>query len=131
MFDDPKKELHRLEQELLAAEEEYMQESALDAEDDLADILSLLEEEAPEAETPVREQPRRDFRQPRELKFGNGFRDLSDELLEEDNSADLARRSKLVEDRPREKGIKGLVILACLETLAILGLGLWWLLWLM
>ena len=95
MFDDPRRELDRLQRELLAEEE---------AEDDLADILALLEEDEPDC---------REYR-------------------EDDDWAvyrDYGRRPE--EKKTKEKGLRGLVILACLELLGILGILGWWMVWLM
>ena len=122
MFDDPKKELRRLQEELLAEEaqeeEQWYEEDLYDPEedmdDDLADIRALLEDDTADDE----ELSHRNSGRSR--TFSNGYRDYSQELLEEeDPSAFFAEDSGGYHKKPREKGIRGLVILA------------WWLIWLL
>ena len=109
MFDDPKKDLKWLEQQLLAQEqsqEEPEEEDWLELE--LQEVRTLLEPQR-------RSQP--------EDVFG---------FLEEDVEEEVpivpsyGRRHKR-----KEKGLGGLVFLACAELLAIAALLIWWSLWLL
>lgn len=110
MFDDPKGDLKRMEQELLSREDE----SWLDRE--LADARRLLEEEEPDGD----ESFFRDFSQDHPGSVTNNDRvdvDLdaySDDLLE-------------APPVKREKGIRGLLILIVLELLGIASIGVYWL----
>ena len=150
MFDDPKRELNRLQRELLAEEEQ---------DDDLADILAMLEEAEPEAAYEEDFVP-----EPLHRNYANGYggkirnyandygrsmtRDLRPEEEEPDYEEYWEDDDRMVctddgdgDDRavyrdygrkkPKEKGIRGLVMLACLELLAIIGILGWWMLWLM
>ena len=106
MFDDPKEELRRLQQRLLAEEDREEPESD---EDWLEDAPCDEEEEEPE-EPPVR-------------NYANGYgkarnRDRAD--------LDLEDYSEEVYHAPREKGVGGLVALACLELLGIAALAFYW-----
>lgn len=110
MFDDPKQDLKRMEQELLSQEDDGW----LDRE--LADARRLLDEEEPDED----EAFFRDFSETCPGAVTNNDRvdvDLdaySDELL----------------DAPpvkREKGIRGLLILIVLELLGIAAIGVYWL----
>ena len=102
MFDNPKKELERLEQQLLAAEaadteedfEELYEEEyeVFDAEDD--ELMELLGRSA-------------------------GFDSQSDELYDMEENRYAAP--------PKKKGIRGLLMIACLEAIAIIALAVWWL----
>ena len=102
MFDNPKKELERLEQQLLAAE-------AADEEGDLED---LYEEEYDD--------------------FGAEDEELM-ELLGRSAGfdADIQEDYTMDEDRyvapNKKKGIRGLLVIACLEAIAIIALAAWWL----
>ena len=131
MFDNPRRELEWLEEELLAAEEEEVPEeddeeyydedflsdgSHQDLEDDwLEDVEALLGPEEPDAPSrPVRRRknPAVDF--PRAV--------YDDEELDES--------AAVFDDDPPPKGIGGLVFLAILEVLGILAVVGWWLKWL-
>ncbi len=102
MFDDPKKELQFLEEELLRSEEKdeeferfYSEIYAEFGDHSQEDLLK---------DNPAAEQPQRPQRTP-----------YTDD-------------TRYVPAPPKKKGIKGLVILACLETLGIVGVVLWWVL---
>ncbi len=99
MFDDPKRNLERIQRELLAAEEEY------EADDDLMDVLEILrrDEKRPASRYDCNWQE--DWEEPEEVVYRQPVR--------------------------REKGIRGLVLLACLELLGILLIGGWWMLWIL
>ncbi|MBQ8834777.1 MAG: hypothetical protein IJ001_07630 [Oscillospiraceae bacterium] len=156
MFDDPRRELNRLQRELLAEEE--FDEAYEDEE--LADILAMLEErDEPEETEPLyrnyangyggkirnyandygravtrqlaEEEPEPDYEEYWEDDDRMVYADEDDE---DDRAVyrDYGRKpAKKAKKEPREKGVRGLVILACLEMLAILGILGWWTIWLM
>ena len=119
MFDDPKKELQELEDQLLAAEDD--QETA---DLDTAEFEKLYDEILEEFGPGKASQPEPDA--PAELpirNFANGYgKAVAPQPLGTDGDEILA------DDEPLEapKPIRGLVILACLETLAIAGLAVYW-----
>ena len=111
MFDDPKKELRRLENELLAEEETDW------LDDDLSDLDDLLKDYEEEQEEEVQE----------EYDRVDSLKDMSDILLEEEADSDRTfYREDYKNARKKKKGIAGLVVVACLETAAIVGLLAWW-----
>ena len=132
MFDDPRKELRRLEEELLAAE--YEQEEQIEQYDEFEDFGEYDEDEAILAEARAligEEEP------PIYRNHANGYGTrmpnpavdfnrtvYADEEFDEDSAV-------LVEKKKKEKGIGGLVFLAILELIGILGIVGWWVLWLL
>lgn len=119
IFDDPRRELRRLEEELLAEEreEEYEEfgDYGFEEYDEDAELLAqakaLIGDEAP----PVRRRnPAVDFNRTV----------YADEEFDEDDAV-------LVKKRKKEKGIGGLLFLAILELMGILGIVGWWILWLL
>lgn len=118
MFDDPRKDLKRLEKQL-QKEEQSDSEEWLDEEDWLDDEL----EEA-------RALMDRDYS--RGYQHEAVVYDYEDEE-EQTVYADTPSRSKAKKEKKpkKEKGIGGLVFLACLETLGIIAVLLWWALWLL
>lgn len=139
MFDNPQEELRRLQSRLLEEEdrkepeesEEWMEAVEMDPpvleEDWLADARRMLEEE-PAMERgaefdKTRVYPGVEDAEPRIRNYANGYgkiqnRDRADLNLEE--------YSDRVYEAPREKGLRGLVILACLETLGIVAVVAYW-----
>ena len=132
MFDDPRKELRRLEEELLAAE--YEEEEQIEQYDEFEDFGEYDEDEAILAEARAligEEEP------PIYRNHANGYGTrrpnpavdfnrtvYADEEFDEDSAV-------LVEKKKKEKGIGGLVFLAILELIGILGIvggGVLWLL---
>ena len=111
MFDDPKKDLKWLEQQLLA-QEQSQEESEEEDED-------WLEPELQEAHTLWTPQHRS---QPENI-----FRFLEEDAEEEVSHAPSHGRRQ----KRKEKGLGGLVFLACVEILAIAALLIWWALWLL
>ena len=117
MFDDPKKELQKLEDQLLAAEINHQTADLNDEEfEELYD--KILEEFGPREENngaPVSEPPIRNFAN----DYGKAApaRPLpdGDEILSDDEPA------------APKKGVKGLVFLAVLEILAIAAVAAYWL----
>ena len=108
MFDDPNKELSRMQEELLSG----------DDNDDLAGLDDLLKdyeptvlEDLPE-EKPAAPKPRKAPAVTKEAAA------LSEMLLDEDEDMEPAQ--------PKEKGIGGLIALCIAETVAIVGLLAWW-----
>ena len=139
MFDDPKKELRRLQEELLAAEEEEVYEEEPDydwepdLDDELADIKALLNNGANTRQEPAYRNYANNYGET-SGQFANGYRNFSQELLDEeddDPSALYMDDYRTSRKKPKEKGIRGLVILACLETLGILAILGWWVIWLL
>ena len=108
MFDDPKKELKKLEAQLLK-EEEW-----LDKELEMAKAL-IGDEAAPkQKKKPVQNQPAQQTRKTRG-----------------EAPAKPVQKSKKEAPAPKKKSNKGLVILACLETLGIVGIVAYWMLFLL
>ena len=101
MFDDPRKNLRRMEDALL--------------DEELEEILYGEEEDD--------EEYAESYRQPRIRK---GKRQDFHRAVYEDEDDDEDRYMLL----PKKKGIKGLVFLAVLELIAILAVLGWWLQWL-
>lgn len=110
MFDDPKKDLKWLEQQLLA--QEQSQEEPEEEEED------WLEQELQDARTLLKPRSR-----PEDV-----FRFLEEDAEEEDIPVLPSRGRR---HKRKEKGLGGLVFLACVELLAIAALLIWWALWLL
>ena len=110
MFDDPKKDLKWLEQQLLAQEQSQEEPEEED----------WLEPELQEAYTLLKPQHRN---QPE-----NVFRFLEEDTEEEEVPIVPSRGRRY---KRKEKGLGGLVFLACAEMLAIAALLIWWALWLL
>ena len=123
MFDDPNKELRRLENELLAEEED-------DTLDGVEELLENYEEEG--FDDCFQEEAEEDDAFSRPLThqvIGNDYnRAMSEALLEMEEDAD---RTLYEEDyrkakKKKNKSVVGLAILCVLETAAIVGLLAWW-----
>lgn len=110
MFDDPKKDLKWLEQQLLAQEQSQEEPEEED----------WLELELQEAYTLLKPQHRS---QPEDV-----FRFLEEDTEEEEVPIVPSRGRRY---KRKEKGLGGLVFLACAEMLAIAALLIWWALWLL
>lgn len=134
MFDNPKNELNRLQEELLAQEDTKW-------EDELGDLDSLLADYEEDRTIPVRES----YKQVKELHHKPVV--LTEEEDDEDDEQEEAdekpaklsmfmKRAKaekpakpekpVNEKASGEKGVVGLIVAACLETVAIIGLLAWW-----
>jgi len=137
MFDDPKKELQRLQQQLLAEEayeEEYMdEEDWLDQEIAEAKALSGYQEPA---EPPVRNYAngygiRQEYpeyqrpAQPQQRSYLSGYSTYQEARPDYRSHRDY--RDQVMEEEPEEK-LGGLVALACLLTMGIVGVALYWVL---
>lgn len=109
MFDNPKKDLKWLEQQLLAEAPSQAAETPEEA-DWLEEAYTLLGETPPQS---------------------SGPEDLF-QFLEEDAQEEFWQETSVQTPQKvrKEKGLGGLVFLACLETLGILALLIWWILWL-
>ena len=105
VFDDPKKELAALQAQLEAQEEWFQQE---------LDSAKRMIGEAP--------------RQVRPTSAGAGVPQSGKKTAAARTSAP---RKAPAEEKPKKKGIKGLVILALLELLGIAGIAAYWLLFLL
>ena len=119
MFDDPKKNLKWLEQQLLEEEE--------------TEEVDWLEEELRQAH----ELMDNDYSRP---AASVALYDYEEEVADENEDVALyadepqpkrGKKAKKEEKPKKEKGIGGLVFLACIETLGIIAVGLWWVLWLL
>lgn len=128
MFDDPKKELQRLERELLAAEYEEEEEEReaefgsefdFEEEDWLREAKALIGEEE---EIPIRNHANGYGTRPRNYATDFDRTVYDDEEIDEDKA--------VFADPPKSKGIGGLVLLALLEVLGILAIVWWWIKWL-
>ncbi len=113
MFDDPRKELERLERELLAAEEEPpLEETYEDPEEALEEMKAFLAEE--------------DWEESRREPL---YRRYSTEP-EEDTPSRPEKSSPVPAERKRKRN-GGLILILLIETVALLGVIAWWLRWLM
>ena len=119
MFDDPKKDLKWLEQQLLAAEQDQEEPE----EDWPEEEQDWLETELQEARVLLGDVPARRS-EPEDV-----FRFLEEDVREAETRSAYASAPK--RKSRKEKGTRGLVILACLETAAILAVLLWWVKWLL
>ncbi len=115
MFDDPQKELRRLERQLLAEEEPED-----DWEDDLDEAHRLLGDAEPEEDLPE-EFPLRNYAN----GYGRGVRNR------DRGDVDLEEYSSQVYEPPGKKGIGGLLLLLLLEIIGILAVVVYWILFLL
>lgn len=122
MFDDPKEELRRLESRLLEEEEREEPEETDSGEDWLAEAHRLLGEDAgaddEEAPGSIRVHG-----EPAVRNFANGYGRVRNT---DRADLDMEEYSDQIYDAPREKGLRGLIILACLETLGIVAVMAYW-----
>ena len=121
LFDDPKKELRRLEEQLLAEEEAYQEET----------LEELLEEytEDSELEDLFEEsyEPEPEAYAPQYKNFANDYgRAMTEALWEEEQDADRVVYSDEYE-APKKKKKKGIgeVIFLILLDIVLIGI-LWW-----
>ena len=120
MFDDPKKELNRLQEELLSEETSSW-------EDELADLDSLLADYEEDRTLPVKDA----YRKVDDLhRMSNVLLDEENEDDEDDEDEDLYQDTVKAAKKQKEKGVGGLIAVAVVESLAIIGLLVWWLFWL-
>ena len=115
MFDDPKKELEQLEEKLLAAEDD-----------------DWLDKQLSEAKALIGDAPRK-----KRPANGNAYRNYANSYGKEAPKTQAAPKKKEPqvyadeyeeeEEVPKEKGVRGLIILAVAETLGIVGIIAYWL----
>ena len=132
MFDDPRKELQRLQQELLAEEEE-LEPEFLDEDDwlerELAEAKALSGYQEP-PQPQVRnyangygaKQPASREMPPQQRTYMSGYSAYREERP--DYRGNMDRYDEEIEEE--ENSIRGLVALACLLTAGILGVALYW-----
>ena len=122
MRDDPKKNLKRVEEELL---------SEMSQEEEFGDWLDEEEEETDWLE---------DTRElladsaPRKQAFDYDAEEEDDSTVYAPSKKQVrakTRAQKKAKKAKKEKGVGGLVFLACLETLGIVAVLLWWVIWLL
>lgn len=97
MFDNPKKELERLEQKLIAVEEPEPE-----PDEDFEELYELLQEKFTEDDLNLSE-------------FGPDYPEYGD-------VEDADEEPEVPEDR-----VTGLTVLACLESMGIVAIAVWWL----
>ena len=139
MFDNPNEELKRLEKELLAQEEEDWLEKELreakaliNMEDEKPDVDATQVFKAP-AQAQTRPQTQTQTQagvQPRNYANNYGAAQAAPRNTDK-TDVNLEEYSDEVYEEPKEKSSRGLVILACLETLGIVAVVLYWLLFLL
>ena len=129
MFDNPKKELERLEEQLLAAEAEEPEEDFESLYDDIYEEFGT--EEPYEMDDELMQMlgctdvPIRNYSN----NYGEADRDFARrsagfDAPEEDYYMDSDR---YVAAPKKKKGIRGLMIFACIEAILIIALAAWWL----
>ena len=126
MFDDPKKELQRLEEQLLQEEEWFARE--LDSAKAMIGEVpgKKSKKPAPKAAPKAPEQPV----DPQVRNFANGYG--GDPVSGTVRNTDaIPEKKKKAQPKQKKKSVKGLVILAVLETLGIVGVVAYWLLFLL
>ena len=121
VFDDPKKNLHRLQQELLAEEEEY-EEDYLSEDDwldqELAEARVLAGLDA-EPEAPVRGSVQ-------QRSYLSGYSAYQQERPAYESREVYYEDEEI--DEEEEQGIRGLVALAVVLTLGIVAVAAYWVL---
>ena len=143
MKDNPNEELKKLEQKLLAVEEEANEilpeaeaddDAILFPEEDDADLAA----EHAQEEAPVPEEAQVPFVE-RDEEFEAFYQDILKEFgpdskprRKTSSTKKTAKANAYSDSKPakakKEKGVKGLVITLCLEMLGIVGVVLWWIL---
>lgn len=128
MFDDPKKELNRLDQELRAESyEEQLEElqsqeiPSLDGLFDEEDGSWLPEEEG--AENIPSGRPAHDIRDYRRTVY-------ADESVKKENEAVFVEKQKKEKQKDKQKGVGCLPFVIFLELAGIAGMLWWWYRWL-
>ena len=146
MFHKRNDRLQQLNEELLAEDEEYIEEyeDAYDGEElDEADIAGLLGEEEDETDEHLysRNYANR-YRKGSALQFDESEYDEEDDLADEEflyrddfrrakKQQRKARRAEKKAKRKERKGKLGLAILALIELIAIGGIIAWWISWIL
>ena len=137
MSNNPNEELKKLEQKLLAVEEET-DEIFPEAEPDDGAILFPEEDEDFPGEEQLPERTQEPFVE-RDEEFEAFYQDILKEFgpdskprRKTSSTKKTAKANAYSDSKPakakKEKGVKGLVITLCLEMLGIVGVVLWWIL---
>lgn len=129
IFDDPGRELRRLEEELLAEEEDYEKIlSTVDDDEFLEDLSQYLDEE----DTPVIRNHANNYGS-RPVNYAVDFDRtvFADENVDEDDAVfeEDVRPTKKEKKQSKEKGAGGLVLIILLELAGIAALAVWWIQW--
>lgn len=123
MFDNPRKELARLHEELLASEDEYDEEAEyddVDADDALDEMMSLLRRDDWEEE----------LREPLENAYRTNSQPDYELIIEEPaNPAPKPKKIKKPKKQKPKRNRGGVIVAVLLELLCVLALLGWWLLW--
>ena len=128
MFDNPKKELERLEEQLLAAEMEPIGEEVEEAFDDLCDDLDEIYDEADDALPYEMDDELQSMLRYTEVPAESGYdRHFSDRAAGFDADGDeyCMDDDRYAAPPPKKKGMRGLLVAACLEALLLIALALW------
>lgn len=118
MFDNPKKDLQRLQQELLAVEESEPEEIQEDPEQALRDMKRMLARE--DWEETEREPLYRSYQEEPEEAYEEAYEEPFEEEYEETPEVD-----EPVLPKPKQKGMGGLIAAVILESLALLAIAVW------
>ena len=131
MFDDPKEQLRRMQEQLLAAEEEE------EEFDDLSDIDDLLEEYLDEAEYGKYSEEAEEHL-PAYRNYANNYGRShrarfvdTDEFEEEELDEDAVFYREDYRRGKKKQSNRGLMIIICLELIAIACVLGWWASWLL
>lgn len=136
MFDDPRKNLKRIEEELWAAEyeEEPQEETAFPG-----DVFSFRDSDwlqDTRAELPEEEEPAiRNFANGYGRRRGNDAEDFhrtvyADEEMDENSAVFVEKRKKQKKEKKKKRSSGCLVFLILLELIGLAGIGWWWYRWL-
>ena len=121
MFDDPKKELERLQNELLAAQEEpEAEDEDMDADQALADVRKML----------AREDWEEDEREPLYRSYTDWEEETPPERARNPDAPRKKHKPEPQEPPRRRSGYGLLLAVLLLETVALAVMALWWFLWL-
>ncbi len=118
MFDDPRKELAELEKQLLEDEEWFQREL-----DSAKRMIGQMPEKPQRPTAPRKTQATKVTQSAPVRNYANGYGQGQPKAAPRKPQAEAPAK--------KEKGIKGLVTLAIFETLGILGLAAYWVLYLL
>ena len=137
IFDDPKKELQRLQQQLLAEEEEELEELMEEySEEDYEEFFEEDYEQEYDQEDYLRSFSG-GYRQPRSKREASIFHEIEDAFDYEEDDEDepfavfvsekrgLFGKRKVI-DPKKKRDNRGFKILILLEIIAILCVAIWW-----
>lgn len=149
MFHKHDDRLQRLNDELLAEDEEYYEEEFEDTDLTEEDLADLLGEEEPEEEIPFYQNHANGYG--KEIRnyanhYGKGHpKQFDDEMPEEEEdledeeflyrddykSAKKAQKKEERQQRKEKRKKLGLAIIALIELIAIIGILVWWASWIL